>query len=244
MKGLRLFKAALTLAAALFPASFSGAATVAERADAIFLDMLGAVSAVRDYEARFMIQRQVAGRIRMPETIQIKQRRQPSCLHANWLSGPKVNTAQVLCSDAASIKQPVRKNARTLMNQKRLSRAQLNALKVVLQPIDDDGLFGLVARYANQYFDAAEHARPGDFIVEVRRATVFERTASCLRIRRRQPIADAPFTGQSEICVDDRSKLPSAFRSWDIRNQLVISYMIGSYRVNPGLTDNDFSLRK
>lgn len=218
------------------------AAGAAERADAILLNMLGAVSAVRDYEATFVVQTRVAGQMRRPETILIRQRRQPSCLYSKWLDGARASAERIFCSDEPQDTGMVRRRARTLMNQRELSRAQVEALQVVLRPVDDDGLYGMVARYATQYFDAAQNAGADDFIVELRKATVFDRPASCLRVRRRHPIVDAPFQGQTEMCVDDQGKLPSAFKAWDASGNLLESYLIGNYSINIGLKDGDFEL--
>lgn len=242
MKGLgtkKLFLATLLLA---HIAGNAHATNLAERADAILLNMLGAVGATRDYQARFIVQTQVAGRMRSPESLFIKQRREPSCIYIQWLDGPRQSAEHIFCSEEPPDTSTVRLRGRTLMNRKSLSRAQMKALQVVLRPVDDEGLYGMVARYANQYFDAAQNARPDDFVVELRQATVFNRPSSCLRIRRRQAIPNAPFQGQSEMCIDDRIKLPSAFRNWDANGNLLESYLMGDYEINTGLDDADFDL--
>lgn len=240
MKGLCVKSCGILLCACLLGSA--QAATLAERADALLLDMLGAVGAVRDYEARFVVQAQVDGRLVPPETLLIKHRRDPSCLYMRWLDGERQSRERTYCSGEAAVAKTVRTRGRTLMNRKQLTQAQMRALQVVLRPVDDDGLYGLVARYASQYFDAAQNAQPDDFVVEVRQATVFKRPATCLRIRRRALLLDAPFQGQNEICVDDRSKLPSAFRVWNAEGVLLESYLMGDYRINSGLKDADFKL--
>ncbi len=205
--------------------------------------MLGTMSTVKDYEARLIVQSRVAGRIRTPEEIFIKQRREPSCTYMQWLDGPRQSAEHIYCSDTSDNSNPVRKRGRTLMNTKALTPAQMQALQIVLRPVDDDGLYGMVARYANQYFDAAENARPGDFIVELRPAVVFNNPSSCVRIRRRNPLPNAPFQGQSELCVDERTKMPSTFRNWDARGELLEAFLIGDFQINTGLIDADFELK-
>ncbi|GEM_PF-2929883 len=238
----RVFKFLLPGLVAGLLAMPAAALNLEERADALMLDMLGLISSVRDYEARFVVQTREAGRMRPPEAVYIKQRRSPSCIHTRWLDGPRKNAERVFCSEESADNVTVRSRARTLMNQKQLSRAQLTALQVVLRPVDDDGLYGMVARYANQYFDAAESVRQGDYKVEVRHATVYERPVICLRLRRKHAVADAHYQGQTELCVDVKNKLPSAFRAWDARGELLESYLIGDYRINSGLQDSDFEL--
>lgn len=219
------------------------ASDLAERADTLILNMLGAVSAVRDYEARFVVQVTRNGELQKPDGLLIRQRRQPACMYTRWLEGARQTGERVFCSEAPLSDQPVRRSARTLVNRRALTQRQIEALKNVLSATRDDGLFGMVARYANQYFDAAENAEPGEFVVGLRQATVFKRPATCLRIRRRDPVEFAPFSSQSELCVDDQSKLPSALRQWNAQGALVESYLMGDYQLNTGLADALFTVR-
>lgn len=223
-------------------ASAGYAASLAERADAIVLDMLGAVSAVSDYEARLVVQTTLNGQLQQPKGLLIRQRRMPNCIYTKWLSQVDHASERLFCGDDEIYHRPVRKSAKTLVNRRGLSAPQIKALAVVLSPVDEDGIYGMVARYANVYFDAAENASSDDFSVGLRQATVFKRPASCLRIRRNEPIAGAPFQGQSEVCIDDRSKLPSSFRQWNAEGELQESYLMGDYQINRDMGDEYFQI--
>lgn len=208
---------------------------------AILARMEQASARLKDLTFTFYKQEYVRGNLRPEEKIAVKQRR-PTAAYLRWVGD--VNTGREVLWQKGWNDGNIRVNPGPMLPTLNLDPLGRMAMATDRHSIYDLGpahIVELISRDANRL--RANKALPLK-VTDLGPATVRGEPARCLENVLPKDQDPAFYASRVRVCVSERVNLPVSIEIWDVEDgamRVVERYAFEDIRINPGLSDLEFS---
>jgi outer membrane lipoprotein-sorting protein len=214
--------------------------TPLHQAQALLERMFTAAAAVQDYELVMDKQQRHDGRMQPVEELEIKHRRNPDCRYMRWVGKRNHGREMIYCPGRYGGKIEAHNGGLFHFITVGIDPDGERATKGQLHRIYDTGLFMLVKKVREDYDYLMAHPELPPPVLSHR--DVHGQSSTCIDLAQGADLFKTYRVGRRELCIDDKLALPTELKLWNTDGDLTEHYVYFDYRLNPGLSDEDFDI--
>lgn len=204
---------------------------------------------VKDYTCTFYKQEQVKGDLLEKETIRVKFRKTPHSVYMKWIDEPYQGRETLFVAGKNNNEINVHEGGIIgIINTNLHPRCDM-AMKNNRHTIQELAI-GRTIELVKEDLKLARSQNDGDF-TDLGIKSCEGMTARCFRavfpesgvkpVSTYQPVKGKYYSADITICIDGRTNLPVVVENRSASGQLIEYYVYKNLKLNPGLTEKDFS---
>ncbi len=216
------------------------AAELAAKVDEIFTKVVKAVNGVTNYTVTFTKQEFVDGKLQEMETIFMKHRKSPNCVYMSWTKNPNKGRETLWCQGVHDNEIRAHEGGFLGIVSVWLDPNGSMAMKGNRHPITDAGIWHTTELIKKDY-DLGKKNPSLVKYADYEEKSINGEPSMCITAIQPSDKSAGFYAGKATICINKNHYLPTMLKIWDHSGKMIEYYTYSKYKINPGLTDEDFN---